>query len=567
MRDISDQADQRRCYVIGHRNPDTDAICAAIGYADLLQRSRIPEALAACCGVINPRTEWVLREAGIEPPMVVMDVRPTAGSVCRRGVVTASPGETFLDVYRRMNHHHLRALPVIDDQQRLKGIVQLSELLELVMPSTDTSNAARTVDTSVENIRHTLDADLLVSGRGILDEEPLIMTVGGSSHDVMAENTLPFKSDHLIFIVGNRPEIHELAIERGVRLVVLTGGAKLSGTLADAAKKAGINVVSTLRDTGSTVQLIRCSRKLSNAIQKDVLTFSPSELASSVAEVAGRSSQPIFPIVTSEEKKLVGVLAKSDLVEIPRQRLVLVDHNEFSQAVSGADEAEIIEVLDHHRLSGNLVSKEPLRFINEPVGSTSTMVASSYRDQGIDPPQGVAVCLAAGIISDTLNLTSPTTTDVDRDFLDWLSRFAQITPDDFATNFFAEGSLLREKSPAEALTIDRKEYQEGPWRISISQIEEIGLDRFWQLEGELAKELASLVVNEGLDFACVMVTDITRHNSILLTAGNKSVIEAITFPEINPGVFQMNGVVSRKKQLFPALGRLLTRVQRLSEPR
>lgn len=558
---------EQHCYVIGHRNPDTDAICSAIGYAEFLRQTKMPDARAACCGVINARTDWVLRQAGIDPPPVVMDVRPTAGSICRKEVITALPSETFYKVYRRMNQHNIRALPVIDDQRRLVGIIQLSALLELIMPSTDTSDAARTVETSVENIHHTLEAETVVRGRDPDTENSLIMAVAGSSREVMAERTAKFDSDRLIVIVGNRPEIHELAIERKVRLMVLTGGASLDENLARLAAEAKINILTTRRDTGSTVQLIRCSCKLSRAVARDSLTFSPSDLASKIAEEARRSPQPIYPIVDPENGTLFGVLAKSDLVEFPRQRLVLVDHNEFSQAVAGAEDAEILEVIDHHRLSGNLVSKEPIRFINEPVGSTSTMVASSFRDRRLEPSRAVALCLASGIISDTLNLSSPTTTEIDRDILSWLGNLADVDTNEFATRFFAEGSALREMSPAEAIAMDRKEYLEGPWKISISQIEEIGLDRFWEQAGCLGAELKILVEESELDFACVMVTDITRHNSILLTAGEKAIIDAMTYPEIDPDVFRMNGVVSRKKQLFPELGRLLAQVPKTAGSR
>ncbi len=520
----------------------------------------MPEAVAACCGVMNPRTAWALRQAGSAPCRVIMDVRPTAASICRREVVTAHPNETFYNVYGRMNEHGIRALPVIDDERRLVGIIQLSALLELVMPSMDTSDAARTVETSVENVRRTLLAETLVKGRDPTLETSLIMTVAGSSLEVMAERTAKFDSSQLVVIVGNRPKIQKWAIRRQVRLIVLTGGASMDPELACEAEGAAINVLSTNSDTGSTVQLIRCSRKLAKAIERNSLSFSPSDLATKVAEEARRSPQPIYPIVDPENGMLIGVLAKSDLVDYPRQRLVLVDHNEFSQAVVGAEEAEIVEVLDHHRLSGNLVSKEPVRFINEPVGSTCTMVASSFRHRDLEPSRSAAICLASGIISDTLNLTSPTTTDVDRDLLGWLGTLAGINPDEFAKSFFSEGSALREMNPAEAIKLDRKEYMEGPWQISISQIEEIGLERFWELEAELGAELERLLRETNLDFACVMITDITRHNSILLTAGDRFIIDAITYPEIRPHVFRMNGVVSRKKQLFPELGRILARV-------
>jgi manganese-dependent inorganic pyrophosphatase len=246
--------------------------------------------------------------------------------------------------------------------------------------------------------------------------------------------------------------------------------------------------------------------------------------------------------------------------------LVLVDHNELSQAVPGAADANILEVIDHHRLSGNLVSREPIRFINEPVGSTSTIVARLYQMQGERPSPAVAMCLSAGIISDTLKLTSPTTRGMDRDMLGWLAGQAGIVVDDFARDFFAAGSLLR-GAPSEAiLGTDRKEFTEHGWRISISQIEELGLDEFPARRDELQAALEGLRREKQVDFACLIVTDIRRHFSLLLTAGSAAVVKEIDFPQLGPDLFEMDGVVSRKKQFFPFISRVLARAVREEGP-
>jgi manganese-dependent inorganic pyrophosphatase len=253
------------------------------------------------------------------------------------------------------------------------------------------------------------------------------------------------------------------------------------------------------------------------------------------------------------------VFSKSDLVEVPRTRLVLVDHNEFSQAVAGADEAEIVEVIDHHRLSGNLRTQEPVRFINEPVGSTSTIVGIMFRMRGLTPDKGTAICLCAGLISDTLHLTSPTTTTTDREILDWLAGIAGLDAAQFVKDFFAAGSLLREATPARAIEGDRKVFEENGWRISISQIEEMGLGEFWKQQGALHEALTALCAAHRLNFACLMVTDITAHHSVLLVAGDARVERALAadYPTRAPQVFDLAGVVSRKKQLFPYLSSLV----------
>jgi manganese-dependent inorganic pyrophosphatase len=228
-----------------------------------------------------------------------------------------------------------------------------------------------------------------------------------------------------------------------------------------------------------------------------------------------------------------------------------VDHNEFAQAVTGADEADIIEVIDHHRLSGNLRTKEPVRFINEPVGSSCTIVAMMYRLRNLQPDKATATCLCAGLISDTLNLTSPTTTGTDREILPWLAGIAGINVAAFTTGFFAAGSMLKGKPAAEALESDRKEFEENGWRFSLSQIEELGLTEFWNQEGNLRVALEKIAVDRKLHFAGLLVTDITRHNSVFMVAGDHRVADAIEYPEMKRGVYELKGVVSRKKQLLP----------------
>ncbi|HBJ85716.1 MAG TPA: inorganic diphosphatase, partial [Verrucomicrobiales bacterium] len=244
----------------------------------------------------------------------------------------------------------------------------------------------------------------------------------------------------------------------------------------------------------------------------------------------------------------------------PRMKLVLVDHNEFAQAVAGADEAEIIEVIDHHRLSGNLRTKEPIRFINEPVGSTSTIVGIMYRMREAAPDKSTAICLCAGIISDTLHLTSPTTTSTDKEILEWLAGIGGIDSAQFVKDFFAAGSMLREHTPDRALESDRKVFEENGWHISISQIEELGLEEFWKRETELQGALQALLTKHSLHFACLMVTDITRHHSVLLVAGDQRVIDAIDYPQAKEHVYDMAGVVSRKKQLFPYMSHVVTKL-------
>ncbi len=555
--------------VIGHKNPDTDAICSAVGYAEFLREARGLDTVAACCGGINPRTEWVLEYAGVEPPRLVMDVRPTAGSICRRDVVRAHPDESFLMVYNRMKRAGVRSIPLVDDRQRVTGLPTVTDLLQLLMHSIESgarqSGDARRVRTSLLNMAEAMSSAVETNENPRIERDYVLM-VAASSEDLLKARLGHYPPESLVVVVGDRPNIHRIIIDLPVKAVVLTGGARLSVEDREKALDNEVAVIYFPGDTASAVQLIRCSPRVGSATASDFRSVPAKALVSSLVHDVQESRQFIFPVLCENEGTLLGVFSKSDLLDPPRTPLVLVDHNEFSQAVTGADEAEIIEVIDHHRLGGNLVSREPIRFINEPVGSTSTIVARNFRDAGIHPQKGTAICLCAGMISDTLNLTSPTTTDIDREILVWLGEVAGIDLDDFAARFFAAGSMLRSAPADKLINADRKEYKEHGWRISISQIEEVALDGFMARRAELEDYLDHLRCERELDHACLLVTDITRLFSLLLVSGNESISRLIDYPRQFDGVFRLDGVVSRKKQFFPYISRVLARASRNRPP-
>jgi len=554
-------AGKQPVYVIGHQNPDTDAICSAIGYAELLRLTRYPDAVAACCGGLNQRTEWVLKRAGLEAPRLLMDLRPTAETVCRADVVKARDDETFLDVYQRMEGAGIRCIPVVDSQDRVTGLASVQDLLKLLVHNVQDKAQARRVRTTLANMARTLEAHIDCGAR--LDvEQDFVLTVSASSEATVDSRLQEYQPDELVVVVGDRPEVHRLALADRVRALVLTRGARLEPALLEQAREQGCTVISCDHDTASTTQLIRCSRRIAEAVEREFRSIGSRVHLANIRQEIQHSQQPLFPVVREESGKLAGVFSKSDLLDPPRQRLVLVDHNELSQAVPGAEDAQILEVIDHHRLGGGLVSREPIRFINEPVGSTSTIVARLYQMLGHRPSPAVALCLCAGIVSDTLKLTSPTTSTMDREMLAWLAGQAGIVVDDFAQEFFAAGSLLRAAPVAAILNTDRKEFTEHGWHISISQIEELGLDDLPARTGALHAGLEDLLAAQECDFACLIVTDITRHYSVLLTAGSRAVIEEINYPPLGPGVFEMDGIVSRKKQFFPFISRVLARAER-----
>ncbi|MGN6555688.1 MAG: DHHA2 domain-containing protein, partial [Verrucomicrobiota bacterium] len=263
------------------------------------------------------------------------------------------------------------------------------------------------------------------------------------------------------------------------------------------------------------------------------------------------SGHQIFPVLDGEGET-IGILSKTDFLKTVTRKLILVDHNELSQAVQGADEVEIIEIIDHHRI-GALTTQQPILFRNEPVGSTSTIVADCFFRLGVELPSAIAGLLLAGVVSDTLNLTSPTTTPRDAEILKRLEELAKVNARDFTEKLFASGSLLTLKPAPQAITTDCKEYQEDGVKFSVAQIEEIGFDQFWKRKDELLDALEKYRARRAYCFSALLITDVTTQNSLLLAVGDEEFIKRIDYPRLEPGIFELRDVVSRKKQLLPYL--------------
>lgn len=542
-------------YVIGHQNPDTDAVCSAIGYAALLRECGDTGVEAACCGEISPRTAFALAESGLPMPRLVLDVRPNAGQVCSRNVISAGTEDSIFTAINKLRGGDHRSLPVLAENGTVAGLLAVQRALDLVLPVPGETEQGRKVGTSLGRIVRVLSGEFQHEVHPE-KEESFSITVAAYSAELFAKRIAAHDPIGLIVVAGDRPAIQLPSIELGIRAIVVTGGNRLSEGLLDLARRKNVTVIVSPHDTATTTLLINCSRRVTDAMSTKFVSFEEHTPLAELRARAAETIQPLFPVV-DENGLLVGVISRSDLVNPQRTRLILVDHNELAQAVRGAEEAEILEVLDHHRVGGSLTSPEPIRFINEPVGSTSTLVAKEWRARGLTPPKGVALCLASGVISDTLKLTSPTTTDVDRDLLHWLAATAGVVLDDYAARFFSAGSALTVSKPSQAVRADCKDYAENGWKIVVGQVEEQGLDIFWQAKEPLAEALRELVHEKNADLGCLLVTDISNHHSLLLVEGVTELVDAIDYPRLAEGLFDLPGIVSRKKQLLPHLMRIM----------
>jgi manganese-dependent inorganic pyrophosphatase len=545
--------------VIGHRNPDTDAICSAIGYAEFKRRTGMPEAVAARCGDTNDRIDFVLKTFGVAAPKFIADVSPKVSDVMQRKILSVRPDATAAEALRLMDEKNLRILPVMDEEQKCRGLLSLFKLSKFLFPAVTREHNSREVLSSLTNLAHTLDGKLVLGFEAEREEE-LILMIGAMGLESFAARLEQFPPEKSCVIVGDRWDIQNVAIREGVRVLIVTGGITVEPKTLDAARKKNVSVITSPHDTATTASLCRAAVGVRHVLNEEFLCFRENAPLAAVRDEATASGYLAFPVLNSEGQ-MVGILSKTDFLKTVTHKLILVDHNELSQAVQGADEVEIIEIIDHHRI-GALATQQPILFRNEPVGSTSTIVADCFFRQGVEMPREIAGLLLAGVVSDTLNLTSPTTTTRDVEILKKLEELAQVNAREFTEKLFASGSLLTLKPAPQAITTDCKEYAEHHIKFSVAQIEEIGFEQFWKRKDELLAALEVYRDKRAYHFSVLLVTDVTTQSSLLLVVGDEKFIKRIDYPRLESGIYELRDVVSRKKQLLPYLTHCLRETEK-----
>lgn len=544
-------------YIFGHKNPDADAICSALAYEAYKHAIGQTEYVAARCGNSNARIDAILERFKTPLPRFIGDVTPRVGNIMQSMVRTVTKQNTCAGALELIDQYDVRALPVVDDAGQIEGLVSIFQLGEFFIPKPHEPRAMRRVKTCVQSIIDSLNAKVLHADN--IDEiEELFVRIGamdirsfGSHHKETG-----LTSDRSIIVVGDRRDIQERCLELGVRLLVITGALEVDEEVIQRARESNISLIVSPYDSATTSWIIRTATHIDGLFDTKVSCFSAEDHISSVKRRIANSNDPLY-LVVNDEKQLIGVFSKSDILRPSRTRIALVDHNELGQAVNGASEVQITEILDHHRL-GNIPTEQPILFINRPVGSTCSIVADLFKTYKLTPEANIAGIMMAGIISDTLLLNSPTATPLEGELLDWLSPIAGIEPEALADIMFTAGSVVINSKPKEVISSDCKIYDEGELRFSVSQIEELGFDKFWENEDALGKALEAYRVKEELFFSLLLVTDINSHDSLLVVAGNDELKASINYPQRGQSnIYELSGIVSRKKQLIPYISSLL----------
>lgn len=542
--------------VIGHKNPDMDAIVSAIGYAELKKALGTEGVLAARCGNTNERIDFALKKFGFEAPHFVTSVQPRVEDVMERDVICARQDEPVYEALTRIGENRFRGLPVVDADNRCVGLISGFKISQYLFPPKDRVADTRKVHASLRDITETIGGHVL-AGQPECDTRHFTLVVAAMQTDSFQRRLDLMDNDKTVLIVGDRRNIQRIAIEAGVHALIVTGNMPVDEGILSLARERGTEVISSPHDTATTVLLARSAVRAGRMTYDDFLSVKPDAPLGEAQRELALSPQFAFP-VRGDDGCLAGILSKSDFLKpVPRQ-LILVDHNELTQAVDGAGDIPIVEILDHHRI-GAAPTEAPILFMNRPVGSTSTIVATLFQQAGQPIPAKLAGLLMCGLISDTLNLTSPTTTSVDREIMKELSRLSGQDPATLAAEIFSVGSPLLTMKPDQAVSADCKEYEERGQRFSVAQIEELSFAPFEAKKAALLEALEAYRAAHRYVFSTLLVTDVNTQNSILLVQGPKSFTRLIDYPEAGEGAWRLDGVVSRKKQLLPYLTGILVR--------
>lgn len=547
--------------VIGHKNPDTDSIVSAVCYANFKTELGESNIFPASSGFPNVRTEYLFDKFGVDLPQIIKDITPRVVDIMNFSPITLRTGQVLLEAMELFQKHQLYRIPVVNKHGFYKGMLSLFNLSNklFLTPTSDVHETSasllgRKVKTTINLAARTLDAKK-ITGHDERSLETLHVYVAAMSPSRFTSHILKHKPDKLIIVVSDREDIQLMAAKLKVRLLIITGNYPISKKVIEVAKSNKTSILQTNYDSAATIRRLKFSSPVEYMFDTDVKTFSSKDKLLDIKHAVMSSFEDTFP-VTNSKGKLKGIFTKNDIESKKPINLILVDHNNLEQAVEGASEVPIIEILDHHHIDMP-ITHTPITVLNDVVGSTSTLIAEKFKYFAMTPSKKIAGLLMGGIISDTIFLKSPTTTRRDKDIINWLEPIAKTSAKKLANEMLSVGSIIINSTPKQILTSDKKNYTAYGFNFSIAQVEEISFDSFYAKYKDILAELDNILHDEKLHFLGLLVTNIVSEDSLLLINGKQQILDTIPYPKIKNNLFDLSSVVSRKKQLIPELTNVL----------
>ena len=537
----------RPVLVMGHKNPDTDSICAAITYANLKREITGGDYIAARAGHLNEETQFVLSHFGVEVPAYIKDVRTQVRDMEIRMLEGTSANLSLKNAWAKMRDANVVTLCITEGNQ-LTGIVTTNDIVETYMDVIDPKILSE-AKTCYKNIVETLDGELIVG-----DVEDVLtrgkVVIAAANPDMM-ENVI---EEGDVVILGNRYDMQLCAIEMNAGCIIVCEGASVAKTIQIQAQEHGCKIIMTPHDTFVVARLINQSMPVEHIMKTDnLVSFHMDDFIEDIQEVMASMRHRYFPVLDKNDH-YIGMISRRNFLGAHKKQMILVDHNEKNQAVNGADGAEILEIIDHHRLR-TIETAGPVFFRNQPLGSTCTIIYLMYKEYGVEINKTIAGLLLAAILSDTLMFRSPTCTKIDKKAGEELASIAEIDFEAFAKEMFHAGSNLSGKTAKEILHQDFKKFTVDDMTIGIGQINSMSAEELVEIKEKISPELSKVASDDGLDMLFFMLTNIIDESSEVVYAGAKAehTLNSAFGTTVSGGSARLAGVVSRKKQLLPAI--------------
>ena len=536
---------EREIYVIGHINPDTDTICAAIAYSNLKNKIDDKKYVPKRTGSLNSETSFVLDYFKVKAPNYLGNVYTQVKDMDIRRIDGISHDISLKEAWNIMQNDSIVTLPVVYNR-RLEGLITVDDITRINMDSYD-SSLLGSAKTSISNIVDTLEGELITgSADEYLDGGKVL--IAAANPDIMESIISPGD----LVIVGNRYESQLSAIEMNAKCIIVSDGVAVTKSIKSIATKAGIIIISTPYDTFTVARVINQSMPIGYFMHKnDLVTFNVEDELNEVRTTMAKLRYRYFPVL-DDKGNYVGMVSNRNLIGAKQKQVILVDHNEKSQAVEGIEEADILEIIDHHRI-GSLETLNPIFFRNQPLGCTSTIIYQMYKENGVKVDKKTAGILCSAILSDTLVFKSPTCTQMDIDAANALSKIAGIEIFNYAQKMFSAGSDLKKMNPEDILRQDFKTFAIGELQIGVGQINSMDKDGLESIKEKLIPYVDENLIKRNVDMVFFLLTDIQQSSSELLAWGEGATeIAKVAFDlDEQDGILYLPGVVSRKKQVIP----------------
>lgn len=558
--DDGQQVEKRTVCIVGHKNPDTDSICSAIAYAYLKNQDESSDRynyVPVRAGQVSAETQYVLKRFGVEAPIFVENIGTRVKDMEIRRVEGVRSNISLKKAWTLMKTQNVFTLPITTEQNQLKGLITVNDIAKSYMEEYN-SAIVSIAKTPYRNILETLDAEMIIGDPDSYFDKGKVV-IAAANPDVMED----YIEEHDMVILGNRYESQLCAIEMSAGCIVVCLGAKVSRTIRRLAQEKNCTIIVTPLDTYAVARLINQSMPVEFFMKKDnLMTFRLTDYTESLREIMSKKRYRDFPIL-DRRGRYIGMISRRNLLGVRKRALILVDHNEVSQAVDNVLDAEILEVIDHHRL-GSLETVAPVYFRNQPVGCTGTIIYQIYNEKNVEIPADIAGLLCSAIISDTLMFRSPTCTWLDIQAAQALAAKAGIECQSYAREMFAAGSDLKTKSPEQIVYQDFKKFEFGDWDIGIGQVTSMSATELQEIRDRLIPYLDKLFQERStkLDMLFFMLTDIINESSEMLCYGKEAgaLVEEAYHRSVSDKVTRLPGVVSRKKQLVPAFMEAINRM-------